>query len=128
MSRVGGVPRRGLLAVAITAFGLVSAPTAYASGGAAEVGEFSSPFVEPGGDCPHGVPLTETEGKITCKPTAVNIVALPNGRLLYWDGLEGEEDVNLSIVFELGDKAVNDQSRLLDLSGPTWSQPTPADG
>src|SRR5207302_11117630 len=96
--------------------------------GPAEVGEFSSPFVEPGGDCPHGVPLTETEGKIVCKPAAVNIVALPNGKLLYWDGLEAEEDVDLSIVFEIDDKDVNDQSRLLDLSGPTWSRPSPVDG
>jgi hypothetical protein len=114
--------------VAIAVLGLIVSAPAYASAGPAEVGEFSSPFVEPGGDCPHGAPLTETEAKITCKPTAVNIVALPNGKLLYWDGLEAEEDVKLSIVAELGDKAVNDQSRLLDLSGPTWSEPAPVDG
>ena len=55
-------------------------------------------------------------------------MALPNGKLLYWDGLEAEEDVNLNVVAEIGDKAVNDQSRLLDLSGPSWSQPSPVDG
>jgi hypothetical protein len=123
-----GEYRRGVLAVAITLLGLVYAPSAVASGEPAEVGAFSTPFVEPGGDCPHGVPLTETGVKITCKPTAVNIVALPNGKLLYWDGLEAEEDVDLSIVAELGDKAINDQSRVLDLSGPTWTEPSPVDG
>jgi hypothetical protein len=73
--------------------------------GPADVGEFPSPFTEGRPDCPHGVPLTETEAKITRKPTAVNVVALPHGKLLYWDGLEAEEDVKLSIVAELGDPA-----------------------
>jgi hypothetical protein len=93
-----------------------------------EAGEFSSPFTEPGPECPHETLRDATEARILCKPAAVNIVALPNGKLVYWDGLEAEEDVNLSIVAELGDKAVNDQSRLLDLSGPTWSEPSPVDG
>ena len=92
--------------------------------GLGQLGEFSSPFAEPGLDCPHGWPPDATEAKITCKPAAVNIVALPNGKLVYWDGLEAEEDVNLNVVAEIGDKAVNDQSRLLDLSGPSWSQPS----
>ena len=99
------------------------------TGTAGDLGEFSSPFTEPGPDCPHGSgPPDATEAKIVCKPAAVNIVALPNGKLLYWDGLEAEEDVNLNVVAEIGDKAVNDQSRLLDLSGPSWSEPSPVDG
>jgi hypothetical protein len=99
------------------------------TGTGADLGEFSSPFTEPGPDCPNGSgPPDATEAKIVCKPAAVNIVALPNGKLLYWDGLEAEEDVNLNVVAEIGDKAVNDQSRLLDLSGPSWSQPSPVDG
>jgi hypothetical protein len=93
-----------------------------------EAGSFSEPFTEPGPECPHEPLRDTTEARIVCKPAAVNVVALPNGKLLYWDGLEAEEDVNLSIVAELGDKAVNDQSRLLDLAGPTWSQPSPVDG
>src|SRR5947208_3214088 len=100
-----------------------------ATGGPAEIGAFSSPFVEPGPECPSGSsgPSDGTEAKITCKPAAVNIVALPNGKILYWDGLEAEENVNLNVVAEIGDKAVNDQSRLLDLSGPSWSKPSPVD-
>jgi galactose oxidase-like protein len=99
------------------------------SGGPAELGAFSSPFTEPGPECPHGSsgPQDPTEAKITCKPAAVNIVALPNGKLVYWDGLEAEENVNLNVVAEIGDKAVNDQSRLIDVSGPSWSQPSPVD-
>lgn len=118
---------RGVLVAAI-ATAIVGFPAAAHAESASESGEFSAPFEEPGGDCPHGLPLSETEGKVTCKPTAVNIVNLPNGKLLYWDGLEGEENVDLSIVLELGDKAINDQSRLLDLSGPSWTQPSPVDG
>ncbi len=130
MQRLRVGPRRGLMVAAVVAvLGLMSlGDPAFASDSPADVGEFSSPFVEPGPDCPHGTPLSETEAEIACKPTAVNIVALPNGKLVYWDGLEAEEDVDLTIVAELGDKAVNDQSRLLDLSGPTWSEPTPVDG
>ena len=93
-----------------------------------EAGAFSTPLTEPGPECPHEPLNDTTEARIICKPAAVNIVALPNGKLLYWDGLEAEEDVNLTIVAELGDKAVNDQSRLLDLSGPTWTKPSPVDG
>ena len=93
-----------------------------------EGGGFSSPFTEPGPECPHEPLRDTTEARIVCKPAAVNVIALPNGKILYWDGLEAEEDVNLSIVAELGDKAVDDQSRLLDLSGPSWSEPSPVDG
>ena len=119
---VSSVP--GLPAVpGVTTSGLTPAGTG------ADLGEFSSPFAEPGPDCPHGSgPPDATEAKIVCKPAAVNIVALPNGKLLYWDGLEAEEDVDLNVVAEIGDKAVNDQSRLLDLSGPSWSEPSPVDG
>jgi hypothetical protein len=133
-----------LLAVVATALALVLPPTASTalelpaipgvtiapegSGSPEEAGAFSSPFTEPGPECPHEPLRDTTEARIVCKPAAVNVVALPSGKLLYWDGLEAEEDVNLTIVAELGDKAVNDQSRLLDLAGPTWSKPTPVDG
>src|SRR3979411_1401401 len=99
------------------------------NGGPAELGAFSSPFTEPGPECPHGSsgPQDPTAAKITCKPAAVNIVALPNGKLVYWDGLEAEENVNLNIVAEIGDKAVNDQSRLLDVTGPRARETSPVE-
>ncbi|HZN14756.1 MAG TPA: galactose oxidase-like domain-containing protein [Acidimicrobiales bacterium] len=95
------------------------------SGGPAALGAFGVPFSEPGADCP------QTNGSTaTCKPAAVNVVVLPNGKVLYWNGLEGEEGVNLSLVAEGGDTLTNDQTRLLSLAGgtPSWSTPSPADG
>ncbi len=59
---------------------------------------------------------------------------LPNGKIMYFDGLEGTENVKYSIVAEYGNNSVNDQSRLLDLHGnptgqsATWTNPTPVDG
>jgi hypothetical protein len=90
-------------------------------------GSFSEPFAPPGPNCPNetegsppgtpteGPPAGRTAADITCKPAAVNIVVLPDGRILYWDGLEAEEDVQYSEVLEFGDKAVQDQSRILSL-------------
>ena len=40
---------------------------------------------------------------------------LPDGRILYWDALEGTENNRFSIVAEGGTTFTNDQTRLLDL-------------
>src|SRR5436190_691557 len=96
------------------------------------VGSFSTPFAPPGPNCPH-----ETQGSgdavvdgVPCKPAAVSTVVLTNGKVLYWDGLEGMEDVDLGAAGEFGDKAVEDQTRLLNLFGttPTWSTTFPSAG
>ncbi len=107
------------------------------------VGSFSAPFSDPRpADQAGRVCAGETEGTsqpadvtkdgIECRPAGVSVVVLPNGRLLYWDGLEGEEDINVTEVLEIGDRAVNDQSRVLtpnygNLPGSSWSNPTPVD-
>jgi hypothetical protein len=97
----------------------------------AVVGTFTTPFAPPGPNCPN-----ETEGSddpvvdgVPCKPAAVSTVVLTNGKILYWDGLEGMEDNDVAAPAEFGDKAVEDQTRLLDLSGtPTWSTTFPSAG
>ena len=99
-------------------------------------GSFGQPFAEPGTSCPHeneGMPANNPIAAGNCKPSAVSIAVLPDGRIVYWDGLEGEENVKDGIVFEFGDVAVNDQSRVLTINGTTpssstWQQPTPVDG
>ena len=56
---------------------------------------------------------------------------LADGRVLYWDALEGTERVQFSVILEFGDQAANDQSRLLTLGpgdAPSWTRPTPSDG
>ena len=126
----------------------------------AQGGSFSAPFVEPGVSCPgetegasatdpysanadvptEGPETNRTAADIQCKPAGVSVVDLPtpNGapnatNILYWDGLEGEENVDFNIVAEFGDKAGNDQSRILhlDTTNPrdsNWTTPTPPTG
>ncbi|MGH7287978.1 MAG: galactose oxidase, partial [Myxococcota bacterium] len=96
-------------------------------------GSFGAPFVEP---TLVGVPTSEkclpdAEGELVCKPTAGTLALLQDGRALYWDALEGTERVQFSVIIEFGDKAANDQSRVLTLGPgdtPSWTQPTPVDG
>jgi Domain of unknown function (DUF1929) len=104
----------------------------------ARFGQFGNPFSEPlidgkrtdqkcienGGDAS---PLSDAR-HLDCKPAGVSVNVLPGGKVMYYDGLEGTENVRTSIVVEFGHNAGNDQSRLLDLRGPTWSIPTPSDG
>src|SRR4051794_15595176 len=93
-------------------------------------GSFSAPFTEPtltdgratDQDC-----VTNDDGSKTCKPAAGTMNVLPTGKILYWNALEGTENIKTSIVNEYGAKSINDQSRLLDLAGPTWTKPTPND-
>src|SRR3954447_3641186 len=94
------------------------------------LGSFTAPFTEPtltdgrttDQDC-----VTNDDGSKTCKPAAGTMNVLPTGKILYWNALEGTENVKTSIVTEYGAKSINDQSRLLDLAGPLWSEPSPND-
>ncbi|MFC5729371.1 MULTISPECIES: galactose oxidase-like domain-containing protein [Nocardioides] len=91
-----------------------------------EVGAFGALFADPSGhEC---LEAQDSSGE-RCKPTAVSVAVLPNGRILYWDGIEGMNHVGLNVVLEFGEKAMGDQARVLDLSGPepSWSVPMPAD-
>jgi hypothetical protein len=120
---------------------------------AAEIGRFVGPF-QPAPEstqpsCPfesEGAATSATEGPpdgrttadIVCKPAAVNVAVLPDGRILYWDGLEAEENIDWNEVAEVGDKAADDQSRVMSLgigpeglyqpAGTTATVPTPSDG
>jgi len=60
-----------------------------------------------------------------CPPAAMAAAVLSNGKVLFWDGLEGMNKVQLNVVAEFGDVAQNDQSRVLDLSGKTPTFATP---
>ncbi|HEU5034263.1 MAG TPA: galactose oxidase early set domain-containing protein [Mycobacteriales bacterium] len=52
-----------------------------------------------------------------CPPAAMAVAVLPNGKVLFWDGLEGMNRVQLNVVAEFGDVAQDDQSRLADFTG-----------
>jgi hypothetical protein len=98
-------------------------------------GSFGAVFAEPGPNCPpdalNGQPGGGPAGPpgTPCKPAAVTQAVLPGGSILYWDGLEGMEDVKYATALSYGAAAGCDQSRIMSLSPtPTWSMPRPADG
>jgi len=65
-----------------------------------------------------------------CLPAAATVIQLADGRILYWNALEGSERMN-DVVVELGRLSVNDLSRLMTWQPDgtaRWSSPTPADG
>ena len=66
-----------------------------------------------------------------CLPAGASMVQLPNGKVAFWNALEGEEQIQGtdSALLDGGRLTVNDESRVLDLrSGtPTWTLPSPVD-
>jgi hypothetical protein len=97
------------------------------------VGQFGTPFDEPTlvGINTSERCLEDSEGKTRCKPTAGTLVALHDDRFLYWNALEGTEDVEVTLIAEFGYVTENDQSRVLTLGpgdAPSWAKPTPVDG
>src|SRR3954447_1784601 len=93
------------------------------------VGAFGAPFAEPtiDGRRTSATCVDRPGGRRRCKPAAGAVNVLPNGRILYWNALEGTENIKTSIVSEYGAVALNDQSRLLTLRGPSWRKPSPED-
>ncbi len=67
---------------------------------------------------------------VNCKPTAASVAMLNDGRVLYFNALEGTENAEFSIVAEAGQIVVNDQTRVLSMNGRTasWMMPSPFDG
>ncbi len=97
------------------------------SGGPAQLGAFDAPIVEPEIE---GIPtaakcLADQDGFKHCKPAAGTMNVLPDGRILYWDALEGTENNRFSIVAEGGTTFTNDQTRVLDLATHSWTRPNP---
>ena len=96
------------------------------SGSDCTLGKFTEPFEEPtitytDSTGTHTVTteqkcLQDADGVYRCKPAGATMVILPDGNILYWDALEGTENVELSIVAEYGFVSENDQSRVLTLS------------
>jgi len=104
---------------------LFAAPATAASADVSVMGRFAKPFEQPGAKC-----VKSKEGKSVCKPAAASVMQLPNGKIYYWDALEGSEDVQYGQVAEYGAVAQNDVSRVLTLGPgdkPSWVTPKLAD-
>lgn len=120
--------------------------------GAADTGCWLPPFSEDGpdegsagdfnerppgsGSSPAGSEVADEESARF--PTAVSLAVLPNGKVVYWNGIEGSEDLNGPLGTSIP-KPEESRTRLLDLSAylttgadprttATWSVPTPEDG
>jgi hypothetical protein len=120
-----------LLGAGLAAAGLAVVPGAAAQGpGPAQVGRFLAPFEDQRPEEGAGACITDADGRKLCKPAAATQAALPDGRILYWDALEGTENLDVSLVIEGGLKQKNARTRLLDLGGgsPVFTTPTPEDG
>ncbi|HEV7887216.1 MAG TPA: hypothetical protein VGO92_06625, partial [Acidimicrobiales bacterium] len=115
---------------------------------AAEKGRFTTPFREDGaaydpaanafggtrGDT--GCTEPDANGHRDCLPAGASENVLADGRILYWNAIEGAEDLdqpNEAVVPKGGDLARNDRSRVLTLdwrhlTGASWLTPDNATG
>jgi hypothetical protein len=112
--------------VVIATLAPLSTSAGAVDGDPAQVGQFSAPFEEAG-----GAPCrTDADGREICKPAAASQIMLATGRVLYWDALEGTENINLNALLEGAHQTRNDRSRTIDLSTgvPRFRAPSPEDG
>lgn len=121
-ARTLGVLTATTLAVGAVPLALGGPALADAAGDRSVVGRFAPAFEEAGPRC-----TAALDAQRRCKPAGASVVVLPNGKLVYWDALEGMEDVRYTVVPQYGDVAQNDQARVLDLRGPTptWTVSDP---
>lgn len=132
-----GVSGRRLIAFATVAAlatggGVVTAPMVLAAPGGdpATEGSWSVPFEEGGAETPRcEVVPSDNPGddrdRLQCKPAAVTSAALPDGRILYGNGIESEENAEESVVPSLSAEARDGRTRVLDLRDgtPSWTTP-----
>ncbi|MGH8529855.1 MAG: galactose oxidase-like domain-containing protein [Nevskiales bacterium] len=75
--------------------------------------------------------LRAADGRPTeCKPAGASVALLHDGRILYFNALEGTEDAEFSIFFEAGSVVTNDQTRVMSFGSnrASWIRPSPIDG
>jgi galactose oxidase-like protein len=98
--------------------------------GADQVGSWTEPMEEGGAGTPRCKIVDENgTNRLLCKPAAVHAAALPNGKVLYYNGLESEYNVQYGIAQE-GPELRDSLARVLDLTSgtPKWETPTPETG
>ena len=140
-----GSRRRVLLASGLAlAVGIgVSNASAVSAADPSVMGVFSAPFEDPaagyynvvapdpnGPQTEHCHNTTDSSGTsyLDCKPAGATEVMLPNGKILYWNALQGTENIQNSTVNEIAATAANDSVKVMDLNGPTWASTNPSDG
>jgi len=94
---------------------------------ATRLGRWSAPFEEGGIAQPE---CRNVKGSMVCKATAVTAIALADGRVLYWDGIEGSEKIKYQGLIEGATLATDSRARILDLRKGklAFGKPTPDTG
>jgi len=98
------------------------------------VGAWTQPFEEGGAGTPRCVPSDENDpdGFVVCKPVAQAAAVLPDGRIVYYNGLEATENAEPGPIpaGKLPPASRDSQTRVLDLrSGtPTFTVPAQSRG
>lgn len=69
------------------------------------------------------------DGVLKCKPAAGSLALLNDGRILYFNALEGTENVEYNALLEIGSAIINDQTRVLTMKNESasWIAPSPVD-
>jgi hypothetical protein len=119
---------------------LAQAAVASAAPGPSEIGSFSAPFTEPtlngaktSENCvphQHGPGQPPDGHTEDCKPAGGSMSLLRSGNIVYWDALEGTENIQNGTASEYGTVSLNDQARVLRFRNgkPFWYSTTPEDG
>lgn len=125
--RTATVIAAGCLAV-VTAGPGTGRSASLTTGTPASAGRWTAPFEEGGAATPRCA--AGGGGELLCKPVAQAAAVLPDGRVFYFNGQEGSENVERSYASDLGTRARGAQARVLDLRTgiPGWTTPTPAHG
>jgi hypothetical protein len=95
-----------LVLVGVVVLTLAPMRAGAADGDPPQVGQFTAPFEEAGAQC-----HIDADGRELCKPAGATQAALPTGRVLFWDALEGTENINLNAVAEGAHQTRNDRTR-----------------
>ena len=101
--------------------------TATAAKNPRKLGEWGKPFAE--------LPLFAKRPPKNIKeslktPPAVSMAMLPNGKIIYWGGLEGIENSAAPVAADGGRALINSRVRLLDIRNgkPQWNRTRPEAG
>ncbi|HKY74852.1 MAG TPA: hypothetical protein VJS45_01835, partial [Acidimicrobiia bacterium] len=130
----------GFSAVMIMGALVPTSVSARPEGGPDVVGMWTQPFEENGASTPRcqkaddgspgGPGVSPGNERMICKPAAVHAAVLNDGRILYFHGLESQENTGPTSAASLAPSSRDSQARVLDLrSGtPRWRVPTPSRG
>jgi hypothetical protein len=114
--------------VAIVVAGVAAGPTSAQVPTADVIGAITAPFEEGGAAVPRCV--TEPGGELDCKPVGQAVAVLKDGRIFYYNGIEGHENMKNGTGTDLSPEMRDSEARVMDLrSGvPTWITPLQPDG